>query len=34
MSSQAKKLTDQQISDVAAYFGEQPTKLRDMHGLD
>ena len=34
MSSQAKKLTDQQISDVAAYFSEQPTKLRDMHGLD
>jgi cytochrome c553 len=34
MSAQAKKLTDQQISDVAAYFHEQPTKLRDLHGLD
>jgi cytochrome c553 len=34
MSAQAKKLTDQQISDVAAYFSEQPTKLRDLHGLD
>jgi len=34
MSAQAKKLTDQQISDLAAYFSEQPTKLRDLHGLD
>jgi cytochrome c553 len=34
MSSQAKKLSDQQISDAAAYFSSQPTKLRDMHGLD
>jgi cytochrome c553 len=34
MAAQAKKLTDQQISDVAAYLHAQPTKLRDMHGLD
>ena len=33
MSAQAKKLTDQQISDVAAYFGSQPTHLRDLSGL-
>ena len=34
MASQAKELTDQQIADLAAYFGTQPTKLRDLHGLD
>jgi cytochrome c553 len=34
MSAQAKKLTDQQIADAAAYFGSQPTQLRDLHGLD
>lgn len=34
MSAQAKKLTDQQIADVAAYFQTQPTKLRDLHGLE
>ena len=34
MAAQAKKLTDQQISDVAAYLHAQPTKLRDLHGLD
>jgi cytochrome c553 len=34
MSAQAKKLTDQQIADAAAYFSSQPTKLRDLHGLD
>ena len=34
MASQAKKLTDQQIADAAAYFGSQPTRLRDMHGLE
>ena len=34
MASQAKKLTDQQIADAAAYFGSQPTQLRDMHGLE
>ncbi|WP_166207083.1 c-type cytochrome [Cognatiluteimonas telluris] len=34
MASQARKLTDQQIANVAAYFHSQPTKLRDLHGLD
>ena len=34
MASQAKKLTDQQIADLAAYFGAEPTKLRDLHGLE
>ena len=34
MSAQAKKLTDQQIADAAAYFSSQPTQLRDLHGLD
>ena len=34
MSAQAKQLTDQQIADAAAYFSSQPTKLRDLHGLD
>ena len=34
MSSQAKKLSDQQIADLAAYFGNEPTHLRDLHGLE
>jgi cytochrome c553 len=34
MSSQAKKLSDQQIADLAAYFGNEPTQLRDLHGLE
>ena len=34
MSAQAKALTDQQISDLAAYFSAQPAHLRDLHGLD
>jgi cytochrome c553 len=34
MASQAKGLTDQQISNLAAYFSTQPTQLRDLHGLD
>ena len=34
MGSQAKDLTDQQIADLAAYFGNEPTHLRDLHGLD
>ncbi len=34
MASQAKKLTDQQIADAAAYFGSQTTLLRDLHGLE
>jgi cytochrome c553 len=32
MAAQAKNLTDQQIADLAAYFGAQPTQLRDLHG--
>lgn len=34
MASQAKNLSDQQIADLAAYFGSEPTQLRDLHGLD
>jgi cytochrome c553 len=34
MGAQAKPLTDQQISDVAAYFGSQETKLRDLSHLE
>lgn len=33
MSSQAAALTDQEISDLAAYFGSRPSKLRDLHGM-
>lgn len=33
MGSQAKKLTDQQIADLAAYFGEQQAHLRDLHDV-
>ena len=32
MSQQASHLTDQQISDLAAYFSSRPTQLRDLHG--
>lgn len=34
MSPQATALTDQEISDLAAYFGSRPTQLRDLHGID
>ena len=34
MASQAKNLSDQQIADLAAYFGNEPTQLRDLHGLE
>ena len=34
MASQAKELTDQQISDLAAYFNSVPTQLRDLHDVD
>ncbi len=34
MNSQAKSLSDQQIADLAAYFGEQESHLRDLHALD
>lgn len=30
MSQQAKELTDQQIADLAAYFGSRPTQLHDL----
>ena len=33
MASQAKSLTDQQIADLAAYFGSQPSELRDLSQL-
>lgn len=32
MSQQAKDLTDQQIADLAAYFGTRSRQLRDLHG--
>src|SRR3546814_15890850 len=32
MSQQATDLTDQQIADLAAYFGSPPTPLRSPHG--
>ncbi|MEP6632784.1 MAG: cytochrome c [Luteimonas sp.] len=31
MSQQAKELTDQQIADLAAYFGSRATQLHDLH---
>lgn len=34
MTPQAAALSDQDISDLAAYFGTRPTQLRDLHGLD
>lgn len=34
MSQQAKELTDQQIADLAAYFGSRPSQLRDLHGVN
>ncbi len=33
MASQAKELTDQQIADLAAYFGSQPSELVDLSNL-
>ncbi|MCF7220531.1 c-type cytochrome [Marilutibacter chinensis] len=33
MSSQAKSLTDQQIADLAAYFGSRESQLRDLHDV-
>ncbi len=32
MSPQAASLSDQDISDLAAYFGSRPSQLRDLHG--
>lgn len=33
MASQAAELTDQQIADLAAYFGSQPSQLKDLSHL-
>ncbi|MFT4257947.1 MAG: c-type cytochrome [Pseudoxanthomonas sp.] len=33
MTPQAASLSDQDISDLAAYFGSRATQLRDLHGL-
>ncbi len=33
MSPQATGLSDQDISDLAAYFGSRESKLRDLHGV-
>ena len=32
MSSQAAELTDQQIADLASYFGSRTSQLRDLEG--
>lgn len=34
MTPQAAQLSDQDISDLAAYFGSRTTHLRDLHGVD
>lgn len=34
MGSQAKDLSDQQIADLAAYFGGVQGQLKDMHGAN
>lgn len=34
MAAQAKPLSDQQIADLAAYFGSEKTQLRDLHDLN
>ncbi len=33
MSPQAAGLSDQDIADLAAYFGSRPSQLRDLHDL-
>jgi cytochrome c553 len=33
MTPQASNLSDQDISDLAAYFGSRPSQLRDLHGV-
>ncbi|MDR6675010.1 cytochrome c [Xanthomonas sp. 1678] len=33
MTPQATALSDQDVADLAAYFGSRATQLRDMHGL-
>lgn len=34
MTPQAQNLSDQDIADLAAYFGSRPSQLRDLHGVD
>ncbi len=34
MTPQAAPLSDQDIADLAAYFGSRKTQLRDLHGVD
>lgn len=34
MANQAKGLNDQQIADLAAYYGSVPGQLRSLHGSD
>ena len=34
MTPQAAQLSDQNIADLAAYFGSRKTQLRDLHGVD
>ena len=34
MTPQAAQLSDQDIADLAAYFGSRKTQLRDLHGVD
>ncbi|RZA19314.1 MAG: c-type cytochrome [Lysobacteraceae bacterium] len=34
MASQAKELSDQQIADLAAYFGSATSQLRDLHNAN
>ena len=34
MASQAKELSDQQIADLAAYFGGASSQLRDLHNAN
>ena len=34
MSPQAAGLSDQDISDLAAYFGSRPSQLRDLHNVN
>jgi len=33
MTPQAASLSDQDIADLAAYFGARPSQLRDLHGV-
>lgn len=34
MTPQAADLSDQDIADLAAYFGSRPGQLRDLHGVN